>query len=482
MKNKLKFFLGLGSLRFWVFISILFFSIASAVIIKYSILKSVNIQRIKLRQNDIQNQCLVISNHITDYDYLNNPSSEMINSEIAQLAVMHSGRILILNRDFKIIHDTFNLDVGKTDISSQAITAFRGDKTYINYNPEHKLMELCLPIHGAEEPSKVIGLFMIAVSTDSMEEAFEMMDNKSNILLFIVCTSAIFLALVVATFLTRPIRSISEHLQLLIDGNNNDVLPVYYFKESRLLADRFNTLFVKMKAIDESRQEFVSNVSHELKTPMASIKVLADSLMADENTPRELYLEFMKDITTEIDRENRIITDLLDLVKLDKRAGSLDIAQVSINDMIEQVLKRMKPLADAGHIDIVFESFRPIVAEVDELKLSQAVMNLVENAIKYNNEVGWIHVSVNSDYKYFYIKVSDNGIGIPKESLDHIFERFYRVDKSHSREINGTGLGLSLTKNTVNLHRGSIKVYSELGEGTTFDIRIPLVYSEGKRK
>lgn len=471
----------MGSLKLWVFISIVFFSITSSVVIKNGILLSVKTQRIKLRQNDIQNQCLVISNHITDYDYLNNTSSEMINSEITQLAVMHSGRILILNKDFKIVHDTFNLDAGKTDISPQAITAFRSDRTYINYNSEHRLMELCLPIHGEDEPSKVIGLFMIAVSTDSMEQALKMMDNKANILLFVVCIIVVFLALFVSAFLTRPIKNISEHLQSLIDGNN-EALPIYYFKESRLLADRFNTLYSKMKAVDESMQEFVSNVSHELKTPMASIKVLADSLMADENTPRELYLEFMKDITAEIDRENRIISDLLSLVKLDKKAGSLGISQININDMIEKVLKILKPLADERRIDVVFESFRPIVAEVDELKLSQAVMNVVENAIKYHKEIGWIHVSANSDHKYFYIKVSDNGIGIPKEALEHIFERFYRVDKSHSREINGTGLGLSLTKNVVNLHHGSIKVDSEVGEGTTFDIRVPLVYSEGKKK
>ena len=146
--------------------------------------------------------------------------------------------------------------------------------------------------------------------------------------------------------------------------------------------------------------------------------------------------------------------------------------------MVEEVLKLVKPIADDSHIDIVFESFRPIMAEVDKIKLSQAVMNLVENAVKYNNEIGWVHVSINSDHQYFYIKVSDNGIGIPEDQLDLIFDRFYRVDKSHSREINGTGLGLALTKSTVILHHGSIKVNSILGDGTTFDIRIPLAYSE----
>ena len=120
--------------------------------------------------------------------------------------------------------------------------------------------------------------------------------------------------------------------------------------------------------------------------------------------------------------------------------------------------------------------YRPVVAEVDEMKLSLAITNLVENAIKYNKENGWVHVDLNADHKYFYLKVTDSGIGIPPEETEHIFERFYRVDKSHSREIGGTGLGLAIARNAVILHRGAIKVHSELGEGTTFNVRIPLNY------
>lgn len=127
-------------------------------------------------------------------------------------------------------------------------------------------------------------------------------------------------------------------------------------------------------------------------------------------------------------------------------------------------------------MEVVLESFRPVTAEIDEVKMTLAVSNLVENAIKYNNEGGWVHVSLNADHKFFYIKVADSGIGIPKEDQDHIFERFYRVDKSHSREIGGTGLGLAIARNAVIIHRGSIKVYSNPGEGTTFTVRVPMIY------
>ena len=232
-----------------------------------------------------------------------------------------------------------------------------------------------------------------------------------------------------------------------------------------------------MKTLDDSRNEFVSNVSHELKTPLTSMKVLADSLLAQENVPIELYQEFMGDIAKEIDRENDIISDLLTLVKMDKTVQGLNIRQININELLETILKRLKPIADKKKIEVVLESFRPVSAEIDEMKLTLAISNLVENAIKYNRDEGWVRVSLNADHKYFYVKVMDSGIGIPEEDQAHIFERFYRVDKSHSREIGGTGLGLAIARNAVIMHRGSIKVYSSKGEGTTFTVRIPLTYA-----
>ena len=213
-----------------------------------------------------------------------------------------------------------------------------------------------------------------------------------------------------------------------------------------------------------------------MKTPLTSMKVLADSLLAQEDVPVELYKEFMGDIAEEIERENKIITDLLSLVKMDKTAADMNIKSENINEVVERILKRLRPIAALRNIELVFESFRPVVADVDETKLSLAISNLVENAIKYNKEDGWVQVSLNADHKYFYVKVADSGMGIPQESLDHIFERFYRVDKSHSKEISGTGLGLAIARNAIIMHRGAIKVHSEEGEGTTFTIRVPLNY------
>ena len=206
------------------------------------------------------------------------------------------------------------------------------------------------------------------------------------------------------------------------------------------------------------------------------MKVLADSLLSQEEVPVELYQEFMGDLSEEIERENKIINDLLSLVTLDKTATTLNIKSENINELVEKILKRLRPIAANRNVEVVYESFRPVSAEVDEMKLSLALSNLVENAVKYNHDGGWVHVSLNADHKYFYVEVADSGIGIPEDAVEHIFERFYRVDKSHSREIGGTGLGLSIARNAIVMHRGAVKVYSQEGEGTTFTIRIPLTY------
>ena len=163
-------------------------------------------------------------------------------------------------------------------------------------------------------------------------------------------------------------------------------------------------------------------------------------------------------------------------MKMDKSATELNIAQVNINGLVEQILKRLRPIAKKRNIEVTFESMREVVADVDEVKFSLALNNLVENAIKYNKEDGWVHVNLDADHKFFYVKVSDSGIGIPEEFHNRIFDRFYRVDKARSRETGGTGLGLAITKNVIQMHQGAIKLKSKEGEGSSFTIRIPLNY------
>ena len=192
----------------------------------------------------------------------------------------------------------------------------------------------------------------------------------------------------------------------------------------------------------------------------------------------ELYREFMSDITQEIDRENNIITNLLSMVRMDKKAASMNFERREVGELIEQVMKRLRPIADKRGIELIMDPYTPVEADIDVTKLSLAFSNLIENGIKYNKDNGYVRVTLKNDNKYFYVSVADCGLGIPEDQIEHIFERFYRGDKSHSTEIEGTGLGLAITKSAIVLHRGVIKVASRVDEGTTFMVRIPLTHEE----
>src|SRR5699024_908896 len=280
----------------------------------------------------------------------------------------------------------------------------------------------------------------------------------------------------VATVFMGPVRRLQRSLNQVAQGDLEADIMEDSFRETRQLSAAVNKSLSKLRAVDQSRQEFVSNVSHELKTPITSIRVLADSLMGMEEAPKELYQEFMQDISDEIDRESKIIDDLLNLVKMDKVSQENSFASVQINGLVEMILKRLRPIARKRNIELIFESMREVTADIDEVKFSLAVNNLVENAVKYNREDGWVRVTLDADHKFFYLKVADSGIGIPKELTERVFERFYRVDKARSRETGGTGLGLAITKSVILLHHGAIRVESTEGEGTTFTVRIPLIY------
>jgi len=204
------------------------------------------------------------------------------------------------------------------------------------------------------------------------------------------------------------------------------------------------------------------------------MKVLSESLLLQESVPEEVYREFLQDIVSEVDRMTTINNDLLALVKIDQREQGLNIQLISINHMVEDILKRLSPLAEQRNIALYYDDVRPVEIDADEIKLSLAISNIVENGIKYTPGGGTVKVVVDADHQYVYITVQDTGIGIPEEEQNHIFTRFYRVDKTRDRETGGTGLGLSISYSAVLLHGGSIRVNSRPDEGSVFIVRIPI--------
>ena len=444
------------------------------IIVEKGIVESYEERAVAVRSITVKNQCDIICDQMVQQNYLEDQSSEAINSELNILNNIYGGRIMIIDENFRIVKDTYDLDRGKTMVSQEVIDSYNGKDTS-RYDSKSSYIEMTIRIQD-KETKETLGVMLMSVSTDEIQANMNILEQKGTMILMIVMVLVLVLGYFLSGILVRPFQKVTRSIENLIDGYLDEDISVPDYLETELITNAFNKMLARVRTLDESRQEFVSNVSHELKTPLASMKVLADSLNAQEDVPVELYKEFMQDITEEIDRENQIITDLLSLVKMDKKAADLNITTMNINDLLELILKRLRPIAAAKKVELILDSFRPVNAEVDETKLTLAISNLVENGIKYNVEGGWVKVSLNADHKYFYVTVADSGIGIPKESLDHIFERFYRVDKSHSREIGGTGLGLAIARSAIVMHRGAIKVYSKENEGTTFSVRIPLTY------
>lgn len=425
----------------------------------------------------IFNEATLLSKEIASSTYFEeNGEIDTINLELSSVAEAYSGRIMVMDSSLKVVYDSYDIYVGRIFLWSSVVTSAQGKESAF-YDDANNYVGVTVPIKVKDgEEESVVGVILMTESTDGLSASLIFIDKILLITMLAIIIVAVGYAVYTSTTFVKPYYDISDAIDN-ISHNEESGINVTNSIETKNISDSFNKYFEQMQTLDATRQEFVSNVSHELKTPLTSMKVLADSINSmGEGAPIEMYREFMGDIVGEIDRETKIINDLLSLVRMDKSRADLNIVTVNINELLEMLLKRLEPLATKQEVSLALETFRPVTAEVDEVKFTLAIMNLIENAIKYNNPGGWVHISVNSDHQYCYIRVEDNGLGIPEEDLDRVFERFFRADKSHSREIGGTGLGLAITYDAIVLHRGEIKVDSTLGDGTTFDVRIPLSY------
>lgn len=482
----------LRSLRTRLFVIIFLVGFIPGSIMRFVILESYLDRAIDVRSSDVQTQLKIIANHLITYNYLRDNSSEVINAELEQLSNLYDGRVLVINSGLKIVKDTYAISEGKTIVTENVIKGLKGTMTSA-YKDEYRYIEITIPIvetvssqyatPEVPEGSGIIhGVMLTSVSTDTLNTTQEILSQKSFIAEILLLFLLFAIALLLSNILVVPFHRVTKAIHQVKEGLTDDPISVSDYTETEHILDAFNQLLGRIKILDDSRKEFVSNVSHELKTPITSVKVLADSLIAQNDVPAELYREFMVDIAAEIEREDKIINDLLALVKMDKAAAVLNIGVVDINSLTEILLKRLRPIARKRDVELVLESKREVLAEADEVKISLILTNLIENAIKYNKDHGTVTVTVNADHQFFTVDVSDSGVGIPTEALEQVYERFYRVDKSHSREIGGTGLGLSIAKNAVLLHKGTIKAVSVEGEGTTFTVKIPLNYIAHENK
>ena len=403
--GELKNLISLRSLQARIFIIVLAAGFIPSVIVRYGIMNNYEERSVQQRIYTVQNQLMIVGNHLISNNYFNTKpegysssvSREVIDAELEMISNLYEGRVMIIDSSLKVVKDTYGISTGKTIISEEVIKCFRGE-TLSNYDREHGYIEMTTPIiDNTVDDSQIVGVMLTSISTDAIMTMLEVLNRKSVILQNLMIVAIVAMAMVLSVMLTRPFNRVTEAINEVKAGYSDENISVPDYAETVHIVDAFNQLLKRMRALDDSRQEFVENVSHELKTPMAAIKVLADSLVGQREVPAELYQEFLTDIVSEIDRENQIITDLLALVKMDKKAQELNITSLNVNDLVELILKRLRPLARKKDVEVVFESIRPVVAEVDEVKMTLIMTNLVENAIKYNKEHGWVKVELDAD-------------------------------------------------------------------------------------
>lgn len=288
-----------------------------------------------------------------------------------------------------------------------------------------------------------------------------------GIAILVVCVSLAF-----SRGLTRRLDSLLTAIRGVREGAYNQRAVLSGHDEYTQIAGEFNDLVDRLQETENARRRFVSDASHELKTPLAAIRLLTDSILQNENIDGATVREFVSDIGQEAERLSRITEDLLRLTRLDSGVAETP-ERVEISPVLERVVKMLRPVADEKDVSIVTACSDGAAAAATPGEIHQILYNLMENAVKYNRRGGFVRVSVDMGEETSTITVEDNGIGIPAEDLPRVFERFYRVDKARSRAAGGTGLGLSIVRDTVSRRGGVVRAEGVPGGGTRFIVTLP---------
>lgn len=430
-------------------------------------------------KNELKKNSNMISVVVSEYLY--NDEIAYINNLVKDFSGEIDGRILILDNRGVVISDAFNqIELANRKLEHEEILyalngANTAQKHYIpviknGENSHQWVMYSAAPIYYRSE---IIGVTFLSTSIQQFYDSLGMIKWRLNIYSLVISILVAVFSLYISGYITDPLNKITEVIRNMGQGHLNQRVEIKGNNELAELGNAFNSMSERLENLDKAREEFVANASHELKTPLSSMKVLVESLIHQPGGDIEIFKEFLKDVNSEIDRLTAIINDLLVLVQIDKKDMELKKTQVNIEDVLSYTIKRLQPIARKKNIEISFLSDYKGTIDVDKLKIQQVSLNLVDNAIKYTPDDGEVNIRLTSDNDYVIFMISDTGIGIPEEDKKLIFERFYRVDKARARGTGGTGLGLSIVSRIVRLHQGEIFVESEPGKGTTFTVKLP---------
>ncbi len=400
-------------------------------------------------------------------------TEENVGQVLEMVEVTGVSRAIITDSSGRILYDTRERGnaTGYQVFYTELVQALQGyDAFYSAYKDGAFRSMAAAPVVYRSE---IIGGVYVYEYDRSQAELLQSLQKNLITISIVVGAVVWLLSLFLSKLLTGRIEQLLIAIRGVREGSYNHRAEVGGRDEIARIADEFNDLTGRLQVTENARRQFVSDASHELKTPLASIRLLTDSILQSDNMDEDMVREFVMDIGQEAERLSNITEDLLRLTRLD--SGLVEDAQaVEAEEIITRVCHSLRLLAAERGISVEFAAENPCVLSITKGELHQVVYNLVENAIKYNHDGGFVRVMLSAGEDMAYITVEDNGIGIPEEDMDHIFERFYRVDKARSRQAGGTGLGLAIVRDTVHRRGGDVDVRERVGGGTVFTIRLPL--------
>lgn len=392
---------------------------------------------------------------------------------------MQGTRVLVTNESGLILYDSSTLEkrTGDYAITAEVVKALRGeDVCRSEYRQGAFRTRVAVPT--VYRGVTLGAVYLYEYDTEQAEVLLSIQSTLRYISV-VICVVALVAALILSKALTRNTSRLLGGIRSVREGEYNHRIEVKGKDEMAQLAMEFNELTDRLQTIEEVRRRFVSDASHELKTPLASIRLLADSILQNSSVDMETVREFVSDIGEEADRLTRISQRLLALSRLDARLQR-ERVPVDVGQVVEKVGHMLLPLAHSAQVELRYQLQPHCMVLATQDDLYQVTFNLMENAVKYNQPGGSVTVEVAREEYWITLTVQDTGVGIPEEDLLRVFDRFYRVDKARSREAGGTGLGLSIARDTARLHGGDIMAQrGPDGVGARFTARFPRIVEEG---
>lgn len=361
-----------------------------------------------------------------------------------------------------IIRESINKCMSNEE-QAYAITQSRNDTN---------MMSVAVPLIGEKG---IIGSVYLVESISDIDDTIS--DIRRNLVLFAVIISILvaMLSLSLSLMTTAPIDNFIAVSKEISKGNFNIKAKEKGCSELVEMAKALNYMSAELDDFEQNRKKFVSDVSHELKTPLATIKLICDSIVTTGNPDPEMIQDFLGDLSDEVDRLTRLVERLLTLTKMDSNQNAAKLTPVDFVVMLNAVIHKLTPNAEAKNInlypDFSVSTLKPMMLDYD--KIWEAVYNIVDNAIKYTPNGGTVKLGLELSGNTVYVRVTDNGPGIPEDEKEHIFERFYRLDDSRARDTGGTGLGLAIAREAAVLHGGSLYAENAADGGSVFTITLP---------